>query len=736
LQRSALALLALNAGKVVSADRFIEELWGELAPGNPLNSVQSHVSQLRRLLGSERIVTRPPGYLLDLDPEAVDVLRFERLVSIARNGPSATSADALREALALWRGPPLIDVGDAPFVAVQASRLEELRLGALEDRIDADLSLGLHGGLVVELQALVAEHPLRERFHGQLMVALYRAGRQADALRAYDSARKVLTEELGLSPGPDLRALEAAILAQDDSLAGVSSVSPHIFAVHDAVPQPAIRGPLPISWSADDPCVGRDADLARLSERWEHTRQGNQHAIFIVGEPGIGKTRLTAEFARRAAAEGAVVLFGRCDQDVLSPFQPFVEAVGDLVTRLDNVQLTELVADAGPHLAQLVPGLARRIGQPAGPQPEEPSMLWFVDALASLLAALSDTAPLLVVLDDVHWADSTTVAGIRHVMRKNSNCAALILATYRASDLHEAHPLAELLADLRRDRSCERLGLAGLNDGAVAELLADAVRDPELRGCAASRLQRETEGNPLFIAELLRQFADEPDVPLAEQLLSLRSSAVPEGISEVIARRLHRVSDTCQTVLRLAAILGVAFSTPALRALAVGSVDDVLGALDEAEAAGMVREDPDSDPPSYVFTHTMVRRALYDGMSRARRQQLHAMAAEAITATLGCDGNSLPLLASHYRLAGTAADPEQAAEILLQAAALVSRGWAKAEAAELYAAAIDLLPESSTDRRSAMLQRSVNLQAAWHARFDHQSIEAVSGAPRASIQDA
>src|SRR4051794_15207866 len=162
LQRSALALLALNAGKVVSADRLIEELWGESAPANPLNSVQSHVSQLRRLLGSERIVTRPPGYLLDVDPEAVDALRFERLVFAARNGPQATSADALREALALWRGPPLMDVGDAPFVAVQASTLEELRLAALEDRIDADLSLGSHAGLVVELQALVAEHPLRE----------------------------------------------------------------------------------------------------------------------------------------------------------------------------------------------------------------------------------------------------------------------------------------------------------------------------------------------------------------------------------------------------------------------------------------------------------------------------------------------------------------------------------------------------------------------------------------------
>jgi predicted ATPase len=567
------------------------------------------------------------------------------------------------------------------------------------------------------------------------MVALYRSGRQADALRAYDSARKTLAEELGLSPGPDLQRLEASILAQDSALGAPAPTDP--FAVGEVVALRPRRGPLPISYGPDEPCVGRDADLSRLTERWAHTNEGNQHAIFIVGEPGIGKTRLTAEFARRAAAEGAIVLFGRCDEDVLSPFQPFVEAVGDLVGRLDNSQLAELGTTAGPQLAQLVPGLALRIGQPVTPQPEEPSMLWFVDALASLLAALAHKAPLLLVLDDVHWADSTTVAGLRHVMRRNSNCATLILATYRATELHDAHPLVELLADLRRDRSCERLALAGLNELAITELLTDSVPDSELRGRAASRLRQETEGNPLFIGELLRQFADESGARISDRLLTLGSGAVPEGISEVIARRLHRVSDSCRTILRLAAILGVTFSTPILRAFAADSVDDVLAALDEAEGAGIVREDPDSDPPSYVFTHTLVRRTLYDGTSRARRQELHALAAEAITATVGRDDRSLPSLASHYRLAGTAADPDQAADVLLEAAALVSRGWAKAEAAELYAAALELLPESANERRRwAMLQRSVNLQAAWHARFDHQSIQAVTGAPPESTQEA
>jgi DNA-binding SARP family transcriptional activator len=736
MQRAALALLALNAGKVVSTDRLVEELWGDCAPANPMNSVQSHISQLRRLLGSDRIVTRSPGYLFDLDPDDVDALRFERLVKAARVGPAEKLADALREALALWRGPALADVGDAAFITVEASKLDELRLAALEDRVDADLALGLHAGLVVELQTLTTEHPLRERLHGQLMIALYRSGRQADALRAYDNARKILSEELGLNPGPDLRNLEAAILAQDSAL-GAAVRTSDLVAGRQTVSLGALRCPLPISYGADEACVGRDADLSRLNERWKHAQSGNQHAIFIAGEPGIGKTRLTVEFARLAAIDGAVVLFGRCDEDVLSPFQPFVEAVSDLVARLDDAQLAALIDTAGPHLARLVPGLALRIGQPATPQPDEPSMLWFVDALASLLAALADKAPLVLVLDDVHWADSTTVAGLRHALRRNSTSRTFILATYRDGGLNDSHPLVELLADLRTDRSCERIALGGLTDVAIAEMLGDSVPDSELRSRAASQLRRETEGNPLFIGELLRQFAGDAETPMSERLLTLGSDAVPEGISEVIARRLHRLSDPSRTLLRLAAILGVSFSTPVVRAFAASSVDDVLAALDEAEEAGIIREDPDSEPPGYVFTHTLVRRTLYDGTSRARRQELHAGAADAITATIGRDENSLLSLARHYRLAGTAVDPADAADVLLDAAALASRGWAKAEAAELYGAALDLLPESMMDRRRfAAMQRSVNLQAAWHARFDHQSIEAVTGALPEGVQDA
>jgi DNA-binding SARP family transcriptional activator len=219
-QRALLALLLLRANEAVSTDRLIEELWGERSPDSGRTALQVRVSQLRKALGraGELVVTRAPGYVLRLDPEQLDLYRFERLVGEADMAEPALAAGKLREALALWRGPPLADLAYESFAQPAIRRLEELRLGTLEKRVDADLALGRHGDLVGELETLVAEHPLRERLRSQLMLALYRCGRQADALAAYQSARRALVEQLGIEPSPPLRELEQAILRQDPVL--------------------------------------------------------------------------------------------------------------------------------------------------------------------------------------------------------------------------------------------------------------------------------------------------------------------------------------------------------------------------------------------------------------------------------------------------------------------------------------------------------------------------------------
>lgn len=226
-QRAMLAILLLSANEVVSTDRLIDTLWGGRPPQAAAAGVQNFASQLRKVLepeagrGQHRIlVTRPPGYVLRVQGDRLDLTRFERLLAEARKeaAPEA-KASKLRAALSLWRGAPLADLGHAPFAQPEIHRLEELRLVALEERIDAELAIGRHADAVADLEPLIAEHPLRERLRAQLMVALYRAGRQAEALRAYQDARRALVDELGLEPSPSLRALEKQVLAQDPALA-------------------------------------------------------------------------------------------------------------------------------------------------------------------------------------------------------------------------------------------------------------------------------------------------------------------------------------------------------------------------------------------------------------------------------------------------------------------------------------------------------------------------------------
>jgi DNA-binding SARP family transcriptional activator len=217
-QRSLLAVLLLHANEVVSVDRLTDELWGSSPPRTAAKSIQVYVSRLRKLLGEARFVTKSPGYALRTDPSELDVTRAERLIAAADHADPPTASQLLREALELWRGPPLGDLAFEPFAQTEVARLEELRWTALERRIDADLASGHHDSLLAELQSLVGRHPLRERVHAQLMLALYRCGRQAEALDAYRRARRVLTDELGLEPGDELKHLERAILQHAPAL--------------------------------------------------------------------------------------------------------------------------------------------------------------------------------------------------------------------------------------------------------------------------------------------------------------------------------------------------------------------------------------------------------------------------------------------------------------------------------------------------------------------------------------
>src|SRR4051794_9962845 len=297
-QRKVLLALALEPNRSVSRERLIDALWGERPPARAKNALQVHVSALRDLLeaGADRgavLATTPTGYQLNAPEEAIDSRRFERLAAEGRAALFAEDAELaarlLSEGVELWRGPALVDVVYAEFAAHEATRLEELRLSTFEDLADAELALGRHEQLISRLQAFVAAQPLRERARAQLMLALYRDGRQSDALAEYRTARETLVEEIGIEPGPALQALERAILVQDESLAAAGGA--------------ARRIDLP---AAPTPLLGRERELAEAADL---LRSGHARLLTLTGPGGIGKTRLGIEIARLASDERRGAIF-------------------------------------------------------------------------------------------------------------------------------------------------------------------------------------------------------------------------------------------------------------------------------------------------------------------------------------------------------------------------------------------------------------------------------------------
>ena len=282
--RALLAMLALDAGSIVPAERLIDGLWGEEPPPSAAKMVQVYISGLRKAMAAngkdDAIATRGRGYQLQLGRDRVDVCRFERLLA----------QGAAREALSLWRGPALDDVADEPFAAAEIRRLEDLRASAREVAIDQDLDAGRHREVLPELESLLAQEPLRERLHAQRMLALYRSGRQADALEAYRRARATLVEQIGVEPGPELRRMHEAILRQDPSL------------------DPPGQEP------AGAPLVGRDPELAHLRRLWRRARAGAGASVVITGPPGIGKTRLVQELAEEVRRDGGAVAYGQLEE--------------------------------------------------------------------------------------------------------------------------------------------------------------------------------------------------------------------------------------------------------------------------------------------------------------------------------------------------------------------------------------------------------------------------------------
>nr|WP_197515068.1 AAA family ATPase [Mycobacterium sp. 1245805.9] len=439
---------------------------------------------------------------------------------------------------------------------------------------------------------------------------------------------------------------------------------------------PLERPGLPAVLAGPGPFVGRGQELERLFSAWQTALAGGTNAVLIAGEPGVGKTRLAGEWSRQAYDQGALVIYGRCDEDLGAPYQPFAEALRSLVPCLGSGRLRELRGVEA--LLPLVPALTDVLPDLAAPTRADPDTERYAlfDAVVALLGVASASAPVVLILDDLHWAAKPTLLLLRHLLRFGERARVQIIGTYRSTDLDRSHPLSAMLADLHRDGTANRLQLGGLDEEDVSAYVAEAgYNDEELARALAS----VTGGNPFFLIEALRH--------VEESGGRWDQSTLPQGVREAVSRRLSRLTPETNKALAAAAVVGSRFALELVERV-VG--DDLVDPFDEACKAGIVIEEPGGH---YRFNHALVRQSLLAELPSVRRMRLHQRIATTLENEPGADDELLAELAHHYFECAWAGNAVKAVEYCRRAADQAMARLAYEGAADLYDRALHALEE-------------------------------------------
>jgi DNA-binding SARP family transcriptional activator len=709
--RSLLAWLALHPGSHPRSD-VASRFWPDVLDSSARASLRNGLWALRRALGADsEAVIGTRGRVGLQGPPAVwiDAAAFD----------AHLAAERLEEALALCRGELLAGL-DEEWVygyrdAHRARVSELLERIALREEAAGDVA-----GAIAWTRQRAALDPLAEDAQRALIVRLTASGDRAGALAAYARLRERLRRELGISASAQTRDLVFKLRESAAASGPTDGVEAHV--------TPPARGPSGPGWMPGAPFplparlrqpapaafVGRVLELSALRRLWSHARAGSGARLaLVVGEAGIGKSRLVREFALEGHEQGAIVLHGSAAEDLLVPHQHFVEALAHYLAVAAPAELQHRVETRAADLEPIAPGLARHGGvQPRLDGRQESRRYRLFEAVASLLDELATDEPVLLVLDDLHWADDSTAALLRHTFESRPDMRLLVLATQRPSDGAPAGALAEALQRLSQQHFVERLPLLGLPDPDVAQL-SQNLTGHELSPELVHAIREEAGGNPFFVQEIVRHLS------ASERrggLLSLARADVPEGVREVVNLRLARLDDACVRLLTVAAVVGIEFELTPLEQVSDLQGEDLATALDEALAADLVLEATHEDQERFAFSHALVRRTLLGRLTHAHRRRIHARVAEALEASRG--DTALLEIAHHLCEAQPVADREHALDYATRAAEQAIAGLAYTEAVELFTRALSLLPKEDERRRILALKRALSYQALFHAVMD------------------
>ncbi|GHJ12884.1 BTAD domain-containing putative transcriptional regulator [Micromonospora sp. AKA38] len=706
-QRAVLARLVAGGGHAVSVDRLVDDLWSADPPPRAQAALQVYVSNLRRALEPDRpsrapariLVTVAPGYALRLPVTDVDAWRFESRLRAATpaavDRPAAAVAD-LETALACWDGgTPYAEFAGEPWADRERERLGRLRLNAVEQRAKLLLDLGRPGEVVLDLDPHVREHPLRERAAMLLAVALYRLGRQADALEVLRAVRAVLAEQLGIDPSRELRDLETDLLRQSPRLEAPTAVAtrPAAVAGPGAVTEPgAVTGPETVAGAVATSApaatagarperpLGRTAELARLRAAAARAARTGLGICWVGAEAGAGKSTLAQHLADTLAVNGWRPVTGTCPQvEGAPPAWAWHEVVTAARRHLP-------LDEAETHGLRLL----LETGTSAGARGEYDEF-HLRQALAAYLSRLAGHGPLLLLVEDVHRADGETLRILRHLAAALAGAPVLVVATYRPDEVTDDLTVARAALAGVPAVDCE---LGGLDADAVGELLrrygVDST-DTELLRTVRDR----AAGNPLFTIELAKLIAAEGPAAALD--------GVPAGLGHVLARRLARLPAGARTVLRQAAVLGETADIDTLLAVDGGPEDQVLDGLEAGVTAGLLVEPA---PGRVRFAHALMRDALYHSVPLLRRTRIHSRVLDVLR------DRHVDDVAAMGRHALAALTPATAADAIGHLAAAARRAGdlgAPREAAALWAGAlraVDLAP-ATTVRTRLDLHRSL-----------------------------